>query len=72
MSQDTSEILAAANHFLRVFDDLDWERSAPTDTGMLGSSRLRSVIPPGQSRSGPYSSFWKRERASSPTSTRRT
>ena len=28
MSKDTSEILAAANHFLRVFDDLDWERFA--------------------------------------------
>lgn len=28
MSGDTSEILAAANHFLRVFDDLDWDHFA--------------------------------------------
>jgi alkylation response protein AidB-like acyl-CoA dehydrogenase len=26
MSDDASEILAAANYFLRVFDDLDWDR----------------------------------------------
>ena len=26
MSEGTSELLAAANEFLRVFDDLDWER----------------------------------------------